>query len=247
MDESGRNPWMQPLPEWLGVSHPAIQQDLDDMLEAIADTYFALVSKYVREFTPHHLVFGPATLHDSKPQILRSAARHIDVLQVTISAYPAHQLADFKSFLDRITTHFDKPFFLWTTFTSQADSPYSDRPNAWGRFDNRTQRLRGDAYASHLSRLLRYMSPQGALPIVGIDWWAWTDHPGEGTNFGLVTLNDNAYDGREAVTAAGTDSWGYSVGRERRDYGDALTHIHAANLTSQRTIYADVKRLGLSQ
>jgi hypothetical protein len=45
---------------------------------------------------------------------------------------------------------------------------------------------------------------------------------GDNENFGLATLQDNAYDGVEARRAAGTDCRGYAVGGEEADYGNLL-------------------------
>jgi hypothetical protein len=243
MDESGRNSWMQPISGWLGVSNPAIQAELDAMMEQVADKYFSLVATYIRQFTPNHLVFGPAPLHDSKPQILRAAARHVDVLQSIVS--PGN-LATLESFLDRTTPHFPKPIFLWTTFTSQADSPLAGKPNRWGEYDKPTQEERGAGYSDYLGRVLAYTTEAGAKPIVGIDWWSWTDHPGEGTNFGLVTLTDNAYDGKESVIAPGTDAWGYRTGGEAHSYGNVTSRIREANLRAQRRLADELQGRAVS-
>jgi len=48
-------------------------------------------------------------------------------------------------------------------------------------------------------------------------------------NWGLVSLRDNAYDGKEAIRAAGVDPWGYPTGGEERDYGNFLGAVIAAN------------------
>jgi hypothetical protein len=45
---------------------------------------------------------------------------------------------------------------------------------------------------------------------------------GDNENFGLATLQDNAYDGREARRAAGLDPRGYPIGGEDADYGNLL-------------------------
>ncbi len=45
---------------------------------------------------------------------------------------------------------------------------------------------------------------------------------GDNENFGLATLQDNAYDGREARRASGLDPRGYPIGGEDADYGNLL-------------------------
>ncbi len=69
-------------------------------------------------------------------------------------------------------------------------------------------------------------------------WWAWTDSFAEQTNWGLVSLLDNAYDGREAVVGAGVDPWGFKTGGEERNYGDFITSVRNANLTVMQALAA---------
>jgi hypothetical protein len=44
-----------------------------------------------------------------------------------------------------------------------------------------------------------------------------------------VSFLDNAYDGKEAVRAPGTDPWGYTTGGEEKDYGDFISSVRAAH------------------
>jgi hypothetical protein len=74
---------------------------------------------------------------------------------------------------------------------------------------------------------------------MGIDWWEWVDKVvgGENMNFGLVTIRDNAYDGKEAVATNG----------ERQDHGDFMTAVAAANqavVTVLRTQLLDTLKRG---
>jgi hypothetical protein len=79
---------------------------------------------------------------------------------------------------------------------------------------------------------------------VGLLFWALTDSLGEGQNWGLVSLLDNAYDGREAVRAAGRDAWGYPTGGEERDYGDFISSVRHANLSALQTIAEEARAGG---
>jgi hypothetical protein len=78
-------------------------------------------------------------------------------------------------------------------------------------------------------------------PFVGLRWWAYMDEGGEGANWGLVTPNDNAYDGKEAIIAAGTDPWGFKTGGEARNYGDFLSYARGANLNIMKSLIAQLK------
>jgi hypothetical protein len=69
--------------------------------------------------------------------------------------------------------------------------------------------------------------------VVGIKLWSYSDSWGEKANWGLVSLSDNAYDGREAVRARGVDPWGYPTGGEERDYGDFVSAVSRINAVTR--------------
>ena len=62
--------------------------------------------------------------------------------------------------------------------------------------------------------------------VIGVEHWCLYDPAvsnwGDNENFGLATLEDNAYDGVEARRTPGTDSRGYPIGGEEADYGNLL-------------------------
>ncbi len=123
-----------------------------------------------------------------------------------------------------------KPFFVWTTFMAQADSPQS-ATKGWPGVDLPTQEERGRAYAKFVNELVAFRADDDTFPCVGIDWWAYCDKVtgGESHNFGLVTKHDNPYDGVAARVQRGRDASGHPIGGETRDYGDFLSHVKAAN------------------
>jgi hypothetical protein len=234
LDESGRGTWLGRDFYSLTDAAPAVRRDLDDLVELIAEKYFSTVAGAIRAQQPRHLVFGPAALSTkAHPAVLRAAGRHCDVLQLEgpwdtdAQLLAAYELAR-------------KPFFVWTTFMSQADSPLRGKPG-WDNADHPTQAARGEAYAAFVRRALALRAPDGTHPVVGIDWWAWTDKVtgGEGNNFGLVTNLDNAYDGVEARRPTGRDRWGHVTGGEQRDYGDFLTAVTRANASILPALRAD--------
>jgi len=64
----------------------------------------------------------------------------------------------------------------------------------------------------------------------------------EAFNCGLVTFHDNAYDGREAVFAKGTDQDGYPIGGEprpphigpdKKGFGDFITGLSRPTVRSR--------------
>lgn len=234
LDESGRSPWLGRDFRQLKDSAPKVREDLNDFVGVLADHYYKIVSGALREALPKHLVIGPVNAN-GHPQILEAAGRHCDVVQIGGSL----NVEDFR----RVHALVRKPMFIWTTYMSQKHSALGSR-KGWPGLDFATQEERGQAYASFLQKILAFRADDGTHPIIGIDWWAWTDKVagGESNNFGLVSNLDNAYDGREAVVAAGTDPWGYPTGGEKANYGDFLSHVTRAN-----GLVADALRAELSQ
>ena len=228
LDEDGRHGWMGTDFRYLGNAHPTVLADLDAFLGEIAGKYFDVMKNARDAHLPHHLLFGPAPLEQAKPPILRAAASRLDVMQTNLSV---GQLANFQTFFTTIAAEFAKPMYIWTSFSAQADSAISAYPAAMQDFDAATQEARGTAYGNFVSALVNFQAPDGTYPFVGLDWWEFTDKVagGEHTNFGLVSLLDNAYDGKEAILATGTDPWGYATGGERADYGNFLGPVIQAN------------------
>ncbi|MGH9533448.1 MAG: hypothetical protein ACRD2E_01165 [Terriglobales bacterium] len=101
--------------------------------------------------------------------------------------------------------------------------------------DVATQVARAAEYASALDQLYGYTgsasdgSLAGSQNFAGMKYWAWSDSVGEKANWGLVSLLDNAYDGKEDTMAAGVDPWGFATGGEAKTFGDMITGVHQEN------------------
>lgn len=95
-----------------------------------------------------------------------------------------------------------------------------------GGYPLRTQEDRAQAMIRRYDALLHLKGDDGVCFVLGIEHWClydpsvnnWVDSE----NFGLATLQDNAYDGVEARQEAGKDMRGYPVGGEEADYGNLL-------------------------
>jgi hypothetical protein len=105
-----------------------------------------------------------------------------------------------------------------------------------------TQATRGAGIAARLAAQIAHRTPDGTYPVVGNNFWAMYDQPGERTGWGLFSYNDNPYDGRDYRVAQPDP---YTPGRttltEDRVYGDAITPIknaHIAQLTTLQTQFA---------
>ena len=75
---------------------------------------------------------------------------------------------------------------------------------------------------------------------MGVDFWSLTDSGrGEATNWGLISDRDNAYDGKQAVTAPGKDSWGFPTGGEDKNYGNFIDQATQTNVNIIRQFIVD--------
>ena len=95
-----------------------------------------------------------------------------------------------------------------------------------------SQADRARAWKEGLHRDLTEQAANGDYFRVGANWWKLSDNGWtywlERYNFGLVTLKDNAYDGREA-TILGADGQRGTDDDETHDYGDLLTGMTQTN------------------
>jgi hypothetical protein len=95
-----------------------------------------------------------------------------------------------------------------------------------------TQEDRAKAWQAGLHRDLTERAANGDYFRIGTNWWKFSDNGWsywlERYNFGLVTMKDNAYDGREA-TKLGADGTPGTLDDEADDYGDFLTGVTRAN------------------
>ncbi|MGH9669308.1 MAG: hypothetical protein ACRD3A_04270 [Terriglobales bacterium] len=236
LDENGRHAWIGKDYERLSDTAPRVAADMDEFLERFADRYFAVVAAAIRAATPNHLVLSPSMLNAhrglSRRQVLRAAGRNCDLIQV-------HQDPDNPALIGVTYQESKKPLISWVGIAARSDSAL-DTPTDEGEVE--TQGERGARYKTLVETLFSYQAPDGAYPMVGLDWWEYMDKVGEGINWGLVTPQENAYDGREAVVRRGADRWGYMTGGEARNYGDFLTSVQNANLEAMRKLQSEAKK-----
>jgi hypothetical protein len=94
--------------------------------------------------------------------------------------------------------------------------------------------VRGQAYANLLigTETASYTA-NGVNPFISLNHFDYLDIASEQTNWGLVTLLDNSYDGKEDVTGTVTCSpplGAYTCGGESKTYGDYIDCVKQANL-----------------
>jgi len=107
-----------------------------------------------------------------------------------------------------------------------------------------TQEQRAKLYRDQALEVANARAADGDYIFCGFNYWAWWDTSWLGItwdlafNVGMVTFNDNAYDGTEAVWGKGTDEDGYPIGgetrpphisAEKKGFGDFLTGVTKTN------------------
>jgi len=229
LDEDGRHSWIGNDNFALSNTNSSTAADMRAFTQQFADKYFSVVATAIRTYTPHHLVFGPDAIGASaRPGILAAAAKWVDVVQVT--SYYANTNALLQQAYGSMGR--DKPLLGYLLTTACANSPYATSCTQQGSStDYASQTARGSAHANFVNALYSFTASNAVQPVVGADMWEWTDKTigGERGPFGLVTVLDNAQDGKENVIAAGLDAWGFPTGGEAANYGDFLSAVTAQN------------------
>lgn len=240
MDENGRHTaWLGRRDGKLRDAAPGVVSDLDDFLYEYARKYFSTVAARLRQYSPNHLVWCPASLNGhyglSRRQVLRAAGEYCDVVQAAMTPVIFDKTAEYVG---------DRPIVTWEGFVANPDSSLWRYPNPAGGsipvFNTQTER--GAAYADKLSYLFDATSSAGIKPIAGIKLWELVDNWGEKINWGLLTFYDNAYDGTEARVAIGADAWDIRTGGEERDYNDFLSLVRQANLSILQRLGEEMER-----
>lgn len=212
MDEDGHNSWIPRNVVYLTGATSAFTADMDGFLEVLATQYFSVTKDRIKAYATNNMYFGPGVLGTwsgvANHNVLRAAANYVDVLTWKPDD------ARLQSQLDYVAQHLgDKPALLWHGTKSEGDSalwryihPSDTQCNPCN-----TQEERGAYYASSMNAFLNTRNTlYGSRPIIGIRWWAYTDMWAEG-NWGMVSLQDNAYDGVEACSTSTTDPFGYTT------------------------------------
>jgi hypothetical protein len=254
LDEDGSSAWMGNGSADIVGANANAKADMDNFLELLAEQYYKTATNAIRTAFPNNLVFGSGALNaQTYPQILQAAGKYLDVIEIW--AEPVFQANS--SVLGSAYNLSGKPLEIWTTLTSQGETS-ANGGTAWGTgpctgdYDFCTQALRGAGYQSLINTYLNTKGSDGTFPIIGLDWWEYTDKVtgGENMNFGLVSSRDNAYDGiedhsgnqpclPENVTA------GFNCGGEPGNYGNFIGPVTTANTSVYSMLASQINGISL--
>ncbi len=223
----------------------AMQADMSGFLSSWLDQYFGAQKMQYDRYAPGYLLTQEIGGWGAPPrrEVLTEAAKYVDIF--TLESVPPYLCSNCTDAQARInfTAQYggDKPWVNWQGFIAQSDS-YMAGTMASGYSGTpafTTQAARGMAYQNMVSTFLNAADANGTYHIVGFEWWGMYDMITQKTNWGLLTPNDNTYDGREAIIAKGIDRWGYPTGGEAANYGDFVDSVQSANEGIYTQLIAD--------
>ncbi|MGC1384469.1 MAG: hypothetical protein WA823_11870 [Candidatus Acidiferrales bacterium] len=212
--------------------NPAVRTDLDAFLKEMAEWYFKMLRDGIHSEFPNTMVLlGLGTWSGVPPApVLQAASEYLDIIENSELGGVFDQAR-----MDFMTKNYgNKPYMPDLFLQANLDSAFrakslreSIEPDAI-----KTQSAKGDKYAETVSYLLHAKNSAGVNPHIGFMLWAWMDKWSEQSNWGLVSHLDNAYDGKEDVTAKVPCSPPFqnlSCGGEPGDYGDYISKVRQAN------------------
>jgi uncharacterized membrane protein len=208
--------------------------DLNAFLYQFTVQTYGVQASTIKTYDQNHLLecgnFGGIGEGGMRPQVMQGLKDSgCDIIVGNWnSTWPAVALNGNQAEYDAVGV----PVVLWYGISSQADSDVSQYPTRGASFaDYPSQFARGQQYANDQQTILNAQGSNGDYYIMGIAFWGLTDNSSEETNWGFITFMDNAYDGRCAIVAPGTDQYGYACGGEATNYGDFLDGVTQTNTT----------------
>lgn len=224
-----------------GTADPDVKKDLDDFLYALANHYFKTYHDIIKKYFPNVLQVGPGYIgswgQPPRRQVLRAASQYLDVYRSGLKEPDLREKIDFTvKYLGK-----EMPMIAWVGTSANADSGLHQYKFNSIR-DQPTQEKRGEYYKKNLIDLFMTSSSDGSYMYCGIQLWEWTDHWNEKTNWGLISIKDNAYDGFEAKKRTSLNEEGRMIGGEKKDYGDFITSVREANREVLLTIKNEISK-----
>lgn len=259
-DRSGHQSWMGTDIAGLSNTNANVAADMNQFLyEYTYQSVHTMMAPF-RAYDANHLMFALNFFGNEWTQTLRppvlQAVKDSGVSAFHASYEPSQtaggETPDY--FMQTLYAQTGLPVITWYAVTANADSywhdqcdssgnnfvgPGNDLCNAQSDVNYGTQALRGEHYATDLSAIFNTRGADGTYFAVGMNFWGWSDdNSAEHTNYGLVSDNDDAYDGNCAIAGLSIDPFGYPCGGESLSYGDFTDAVSAANLNAVESFIA---------
>ncbi len=157
----------------------------------VADRFFEVCVRAVKEADPNHLVMGVRFAGENPWEVVEACGKWCDV--VSVNHYAKSANID-RQLLDNYHVRTDKPILI-TEYSFRAMENQSGDPNTKGAdVTVPTQKDRAEHFT-------RYAIQSLDLPyVVGLHWFSWADESpqgrfdGEDSNYGLVDIHDRPYE-----------------------------------------------------
>jgi agarase len=184
MPPGGLNDALETKANLANPARAAFSADCDAFVAVVAEQYFQLCVSAIRAADPNHLVIGSRFGYQPQPNVIAAAGRYLDVVSFNCYDFDASGVID-------AYAASGKPCLI-SEFSFRGDD--AGLPNTHGA---------GPRVASQIERAQcfeRYVSAALRKPaVVGYHWFEHADQPAEGrfdgenSNFGTVTIEDEAY------------------------------------------------------
>jgi len=205
-----------------------ITTDMDVFLGMFISQYFKLVYEAVKANTPHHLLSGPDPMDPTaRAQVIQAMLPYVDLVLFATNSSPASQAARTAFY-----NTYGIPCYASVYITAQPDSQFAQSPSPYDPSASfPTQNAKGVSYADRVTGFFNAVGNDGYGYHLGVDYWQYTDNSSEKGAYGLVSLNDNLYNGIESCGKSIKDPWGFTTTPEPTTgcYGDFITPVKAAN------------------
>jgi hypothetical protein len=180
--------------------HAEARQVADGFLKRVAERYFAVTDRLMRQRLPHHLNLGTRMTPGFPDVVAEVAGRYVDVLSINLYT---RDLAYFRGEVERLHALGGKPVLVGEFSFPAWHNRSGNQNKGYERAEVADDQQRGHCYARCVEML-------GELPfVVGCHWFQYYDEPtqgrkdGESCNFGFVDVDDRIYEGLAgAATAA---------------------------------------------
>ena len=238
-DEDGRHTYLGTEVPRIGImsgANATARADLDNFLQQYADMYFTINESKIHKYFPKVLVYGVLSMNGfngvTRAPILKAAAAHIDVLDATLFN---QAVLDFT-----FNSWGDKPVVSWEGSFANPDSEMppciTQCDNFSVGFNSTLQSTRGAFMASRVNTLFNLAASNGSHLAIGFKYWEYPNSNGEMLNWGMVSFEDNPYDGVADRVATGVDLWGFPIGGEAANHGDFLGPFRSASVKVVQSI-----------
>lgn len=162
----------------------AFAADCDSFASRVALRYFELATSAVKAADPNHLVLGCRFAYPPTPAVIDAAGRYVDVVSFNCYGLDADGAID-------AYAGTGKPCLIGEFAFRAADSGLPNTNGAGPQVA--TQAERAACFRHYVTTALRKPT------LVGYHWFEHADQPAEGrfdgenSNYGTVTINDEAY------------------------------------------------------